>query len=64
MKELVVALIIVLVIAIIICMPIALIWSLNTLFPLLNIPLTFSTWAAAFFILSIIGSGSAVKASK
>ena len=30
--------------------PFALIWSLNTLFPILNIPFTFETWLAAFVI--------------
>jgi hypothetical protein len=30
--------------------PIALIWALNTLFPVLNIPLTIETWLAAFII--------------
>jgi hypothetical protein len=31
-------------------MPIATIWALNTLFPVLNIPLTIETWLAAFII--------------
>jgi hypothetical protein len=30
--------------------PIALIWALNTLFPILNIPFTLETWLAAFII--------------
>ena len=30
--------------------PIATIWSLNTLFPVLAIPYTIETWAAAFII--------------
>ena len=30
--------------------PIATIWSLNTLFPALNIPFTVETWLAAFII--------------
>jgi hypothetical protein len=30
--------------------PIATIWSLNTLFPVLNIPLTLDTWMAAFLL--------------
>ena len=30
--------------------PIALIWALNTLFPVLAIPLTIETWLAAFII--------------
>ena len=36
--------------------PIAAIWSLNTLFPALNIPFTFETWMAAA-ILSTVVSG-------
>ncbi len=38
------------VIAVIIFGPILTIWSLNTLFPVLNIPYTLETWAAAFLI--------------
>jgi len=30
--------------------PIATIWGLNTLFPVLNIPYTLETWLAAFII--------------
>ena len=30
--------------------PIATIWGLNTLFPVLNIPYTLETWVAAFII--------------
>jgi hypothetical protein len=37
-------------IAIIIGAPLALIWSLNTLFPILAIPYTLETWLAAFII--------------
>lgn len=31
-------------------MPLATIWALNTLFPVLNIPFTIETWLAAFII--------------
>jgi len=34
------------VVALVILGPVATIWSLNTLFPALNIPLTFKTWCA------------------
>jgi len=34
------------VVALVILGPVATIWSLNTLFPALNIPLTFETWCA------------------
>jgi hypothetical protein len=30
--------------------PLATIWALNTLFPVLNIPFTIETWLAAFII--------------
>jgi hypothetical protein len=30
--------------------PIAIIWSLNVLFPVLNIPLTLETWMAVFIL--------------
>jgi hypothetical protein len=30
--------------------PMLIIWSLNTLFPIVNIPYTWETWAAAFFL--------------
>ena len=38
------------IIGIIIIMPIAAIWSLNTLFPVVAIPYTIETWLAAFII--------------
>ena len=41
---------IVLIVAVIVFGPILGIWSLNTLFPVLNIPYTWETWAAYFLI--------------
>ena len=41
------------IIVVVICGPLAMIWSLNTLFPVLNIPYTLETWAAAFIIPSL-----------
>ena len=38
--------------------PLAGIWSLNTLFPVLHIPYTFDTWLAFFFLL---GSATGLK---
>ena len=64
MKELLVALLVVLVIGVIIFTPLACIWSLNVLFPVLNIPYTFNTWIAAFFFTSLFGSGAVAKVSK
>lgn len=37
-------------IAIVVIGPLATIWSLNTLFPILNIPFSFDTWAAALLL--------------
>jgi hypothetical protein len=43
--------------------PIATIWSLNTLFPSLAIPITFDTWAAALILGSLVsGQGLSFKA--
>ncbi len=43
-------LILILAVLIFIGAPIALIWALNTLFPVLAIPYTLETWLAAFII--------------
>lgn len=40
-------------VALIILGPIATIWSLNTLFPVLNIPYTFDTWCAAIVLAGV-----------
>lgn len=40
--------------------PILTIWSLNTLFPVLNIPYTLETWAAAL----LIGGGLSLRGLK
>ena len=53
MKELIVALLITVIIAAFVFTPFALIWSLNVLFPGLNIAYSFKTWAAALFLISI-----------
>jgi hypothetical protein len=44
---------ILLIVAVIIFAPLALIWCLNTLFPVVNIPYTFETWAAAVILPSL-----------
>ena len=55
-------LLLVLMIALIILGPIATIWSLNTLFPVLAIPYTFETWVAAVVVAGIIrGDGLSFK---
>lgn len=52
MKEFTVAFLIVFAIAVFVFYPIAVIWSLNTLFGL-TIPFTFNTWCAAFIVVGI-----------
>ena len=55
-------LLLVLIIVLIILGPIATIWSLNTLFPVLAIPYTFETWVASVIIAGIIrGDGLSFK---
>ena len=58
-----VLLIILLVCAIVVLMPCAVIWSLNTLFPALAIPLTFDTWCATI-VLSGAVSGTGLTFRK
>lgn len=41
--------------AVIILGPIATIWSLNTLFPVLAIPVTFETWCASLVLGAVVG---------
>jgi hypothetical protein len=40
--------------------PLATIWSLNTLFPLLAIPVTFETWVATVILGGVIGGTNGV----
>jgi hypothetical protein len=42
---------IVIILTLMFAVPLALIWSLNVLFPVLAIPFTWKTWLAAFIIL-------------
>ena len=39
----------------IVLMPLATIWSLNTLFPILAIPMNFDTWCAALILGGVVG---------
>jgi hypothetical protein len=57
-----VALVILVILLALIFMPLAFVWSLNTLFPMLAIPYTFSTWAASVIIVGLL-SNDHVKAS-
>ncbi len=56
--------VIIFVVAVIVGAPIALIWALNTLFPILNIPFTLETWLAAFIIPAAFKSEVTFKAKK
>ena len=51
----------VIVVIVVICMPLASIWSLNTLFPMLAIPISFDTWCAALILGGMVGSGLGKK---
>jgi hypothetical protein len=44
------SLVVIAIIALVIAGPILMIWSMNTLFPLLAIPYTLNTWAAAVLL--------------
>jgi hypothetical protein len=45
--------------------PIATIWSLNTLFPVLAIPLSFDTWCASLILGAVIsGQGLSFSSKK
>ena len=50
-----VLIVIAVILAIVVLAPIATIWSLNTLFPVLNIPLTLDTWMAAIILGGVVG---------
>jgi hypothetical protein len=52
---------IILIIALVILGPIATIWSLNTLFPSLNIPTNFDTWCAIVVLGGVFKSNITVK---
>jgi hypothetical protein len=47
-----------------IVMPIATIWSLNTLFPVLAIPVTFDTWLATIVLGGVVGGSTGLSFRK
>ena len=49
------------ILALIVVGPIATIWALNTLFPVLAIPYTLETWAAAIVLGGLVGNGVRTK---
>jgi hypothetical protein len=52
---------IIFIILLIILGPIATIWSLNTLFPVLAIPIGFDTWLAALVLGGVVGGSTGVS---
>jgi hypothetical protein len=57
-------LIVAFVILLVILAPIATIWSLNTLFPALAIPVTFETWMASLVLGGVVGGTTGVSFKK
>lgn len=55
------ALVALLIVAVVYFVPVMLIWSLNTLFPVLEIPYTFETWAATAILLSVFSYESSYE---
>jgi hypothetical protein len=49
------------IILLIILAPVATIWSLNTLFPALNIPIGFDTWCAALILGGVVGGSTGLS---
>ena len=49
------------VVAVAIIMPLATIWSLNTLFPVLAIPLAFDTWLATIILGGVVGGSTGLS---
>jgi hypothetical protein len=49
------------VLAVAVLMPIATIWSLNTLFPVLAIPLSFDTWIATIVLGGVVGGSTGLS---
>jgi hypothetical protein len=57
-------LIVAFVVLLIVLAPIATIWSLNTLFPALAIPVTFDTWAASLILGGVVGGTTGISFKK
>lgn len=61
MRSLGIGVIIAFAILVILIGPLAVIWALNTLFPVLAIPYTLETWFAAFIIPAVFKTNVTVK---
>ena len=48
----------------VVLMPLATIWALNTLFPVLAIPTTFDTWMATVILAGVVGGTTGVSFKK
>jgi len=55
---------IILIVLVIILGPVATIWSLNTLFPVLAIPIGFDTWLAALLLGGVVGGTTGLSFKK
>jgi len=55
---------IIFIVLLIILGPIATIWSLNTLFPVLAIPIGFDTWLATLVLGGVVGGSTGVSFKK
>jgi hypothetical protein len=55
---------VVIIVALLILAPVATIWSLNTLFPMLNIPVTFETWCASLVLGGVVGGSTGLSFKK
>jgi hypothetical protein len=49
---------------VVVIMPLATIWSLNTLFPVLAIPTTFETWVATVILGGVVSGQTGVSFKK
>ena len=52
------------ILVLIVLAPLATIWSLNTLFPILNIPMGFDTWLASLILAGVVGGTTGVSFKK
>jgi len=53
--------IVAIILALIVLMPVATIWSLNTLFPALAIPLSLDTWMATIILGGVVGGSTGLS---
>jgi hypothetical protein len=53
--------VLVLILVLLVLFPLATIWSLNTLFPVLAIPVTFDTWLATIILGGVVGGSTGLS---